>query len=155
MVGRKLLIAGGIIVGMGLMLYLPRLFNPIDITPSISRYDCLNRDVPCQAELDTVGPVFLQIEPASLPAMQSLSLTATLPIKNVDAVSVQFVGRDMDMGLQPVMLARDSESDIRWRGEGVISLCTVNSAMVWLARLNIVVSGKAHVMEFVLGPATH
>ncbi len=155
MVGKKLLVAGCIVVGIGLVLYLPRLFNPIDTIPPIGRYDCLNRDVRCQAEMDAIGRVSLQVEPASLPSMQPLSLTVMLPTESVDAVSVQFVGRDMDMGLQPVVLLRDSDSGTHWRGEGVISLCTVNSEMVWLARLNVAVSGKAHMIEFVLGPTAH
>ena len=158
MPGKKLLTASCIVIGIGLILYLPSLIHQGETERSVGRYDCLIRDTACNATLDGVGQVSLQISPSTLPVMQPLALAVQLPekeVKEVDAVSVQFVGRDMDMGLQPVRLSRESGTDTLWRGNGVISLCTVNADMAWLARVTFVVSGKPYRVEFLLGQAGH
>jgi len=152
---KKLLTIGLILASVWMILFFSRMMHQREVDPSIGRSECLIRDTACYAEVDSVGQISLQIEPANLPVMQSLMLTVKVPVKTVDAVSLQFVGQDMDMGLQPVTLTRNPEVSGLWQGEGAISLCTVNPDMSWLARVKVMVSGKPHIVEFLLGPATH
>ncbi|GAA4651290.1 hypothetical protein GCM10023116_35740 [Kistimonas scapharcae] len=153
--GKRLLLAGLILIAIALLLNLPGILRQINGEPAVRQYDCLDREQECLAASTSIGQVSLSIEPASLPAMQPLSLTVNASDRRVDSVNLQFIGRDMNMGLQPVPLIRNADHPDLWQGEGVISLCTVDADMVWLARVTVMASGKPYVVEFVLGAATH
>lgn len=150
-----LLIAGILLAVITGVLYLPKVIHFGDEVSAVSRHDCMERDSACRSLIKNVGEVSLLIEPASLPAMKLLNLTVTVPAKEIASVMVQFVGRDMDMGLQPVALAPDPSTPHVWRGEGTISLCTMNPDMVWMARLIVVASNQTVISEFVLGATMH
>ncbi|WP_211830583.1 hypothetical protein [Kistimonas asteriae] len=153
--GKRLLLAGLILIAIALLLNLPGILRQIHGEQVISQYDCLDRERECLGASTSVGQIALSIEPVSLPAMQPLSLTVNVSDRRVESVKLQFIGRDMNMGLQPVTLIRNADNKDLWQGEGVISLCTVDADMVWLARVTVMASGKPYVVEFVLGPATH
>ncbi|MCK5894490.1 MAG: hypothetical protein KAG53_08830 [Endozoicomonadaceae bacterium] len=150
-----LLIVGILLTVVAGVLYIPKVIYSGDEASAVSRHDCMERDSACRSLIKNVGEVSLLIEPASLPAMKPLTLTVNVPAKEVTSVMVQFVGRDMAMGLQPVALAPDPFTPQVWRGEGVISLCTIDPDMVWMARLIAVVSNQTVISEFVLGVAMH
>ena len=153
--GKRLLLAGLILIAIALLLNLPGILRQINGEQAVGQYDCLDRERECLAASTSFGLIALSIEPVSLPAMQPLSLTVNVPDRRVEFVKLQFVGRDMNMGLQPVTLIQNADNPDLWQGEGVISLCTVDADMVWLARVTVMASGKPYVVEFVLGPAAH
>ena len=107
---KKLLTTGLILASVWMILFFPRMMHKTEAEPSISRHDCLTRDAVCDGTIETLGQVSLQIEPADLPVMKPLMLTIKVPVNAVEAVSLQFVGQDMDMGLQPVTLTRNPEA---------------------------------------------
>lgn len=152
---KTLLIGGMLLAVIGGALYIPKIIHLRDEVSVVSHYDCTERDSLCSGMIENFGEVSLLIEPASLPVMEPLKLVVNVPVKEVTSVTLQFVGLKMEMGLQPVVLVQDPLAPQSWRGEGMVSLCTVDADMEWLARLTAVTSNKTYVSEFLVGSAKH
>jgi hypothetical protein len=96
---------------------------------------CDIRQGPCRAPLGDGRSLALDLgADGEVRALESLPLTVALEGVEAESVVVDFVGRDMDMGLHRYPLAR--QADGVFRGEGQIPICT-EAAMPWRARVII------------------
>ncbi|TFH85298.1 hypothetical protein EQG41_17800 [Billgrantia azerbaijanica] len=94
---------------------------------------CDLQAAPCSATLGNYGQLtFALAAPDGIRALAPLPLTVTLSGVDASAVRVDFVGRDMDMGLHRFPLER--QPDGRFHGQGQVSLCT-EDIMSWQARV--------------------
>ncbi|MCB1774030.1 MAG: hypothetical protein KDI88_10465 [Gammaproteobacteria bacterium] len=80
------------------------------------------------------GAVTLEIDPAAIPLMQTLTLTVRAEGLNVDAVSVDIRGLNMDMGLNRTRLRHLGGG--RWQGETILPVCS-QRRMEWEARVQV------------------
>ena len=88
---------------------------------------------PCTATLGSQGQLqFAMASPDGIRALAPLPLTVTLTGMEARAVRVDFVGRDMDMGLHRFPLERQAEG--RFHGQGQVPVCT-EARMAWQARV--------------------
>ncbi|MFY0992747.1 hypothetical protein [Halomonas sp. C05BenzN] len=88
---------------------------------------------PCTATLDQGASLTLEARvPGRIQALEVLPLEVVLGGLEAESARVEFVGRDMDMGLHRFPLARDGEGI--FRGEGQVSICT-ESIMPWRAKV--------------------
>ncbi|WP_416138757.1 hypothetical protein ACM26W_20270 [Halomonas sp. HK25] len=93
----------------------------------------------CQAALGEDGSLMLDLgADGEIRALEILPMTVALEGVEADSVVVDFIGRDMDMGLHRYPLAR--QADGTFRGEGQVPICT-ETLMPWRARV-IVTSGE-------------
>ena len=99
--------------------------------------------------------VLFNVLPASLPALEALELDVVLEGINAEQVSVEFMGRDMPMGLMPVILKREGYGWLsqHYTGVGSISFCASDRQMVWVARLSIKTAVGLQTVAFELQPA--
>lgn len=89
----------------------------------------------CQAMLGGARRLSLAADaPNGIRALELLPLTVTLEGVEATAVHVDFVGRDMDMGLHRFPL--EAQDDGRYEGLAQVPICT-EATMPWLA--NVVV----------------
>lgn len=84
----------------------------------------------CVAKLDGSVLTFDIGGEGSIRALEILPLAVSLSGMEARSVAVEFVGRDMDMGLHRFALS--SGEDGVFRGEGQLSLCT-DAVMPWQA----------------------
>jgi len=88
---------------------------------------------PCRASLGEGGSLVLDLgAEGEVRALEVLPMTVALEGVEADSVAVDFIGRDMDMGLHRYPLAR--QADGAFRGEGQIPICT-EAVMPWRARV--------------------
>ncbi|AXY43209.1 hypothetical protein [Halomonas sp. JS92-SW72] len=88
---------------------------------------------PCQALLGEGASLTLDLgAEGEIRALELLPMSVALEGVEADSVVVDFVGRDMDMGLHRYPLAR--QADGAFRGEGQIPICT-EAVMPWRARV--------------------
>lgn len=87
----------------------------------------------CTATLDHGARLTLAADVAGrIQALEVLPLTVNLEGLEAESVRVEFVGRDMDMGLYRFPLAPGADG--AFRGEGQVAICT-DSVMPWRARV--------------------
>ena len=87
----------------------------------------------CDASLGGAGRLRLDLgAEGEIRALERLPMTVTVEGVEAESVVVDFVGRDMDMGLHRYPLARDADGV--FRGEGQIPICT-EAVMPWRARV--------------------
>ncbi|SDO42679.1 hypothetical protein SAMN04487957_106102 [Halomonas shengliensis] len=87
---------------------------------------------PCEAALGD-GRLALDLGVrGEIRALERLPLVVRLEGVAAEGVTVDFVGRNMDMGLHRYPLRRDADG--RYRGEGQIPICT-EAVMPWRARV--------------------
>ncbi|MCE8017415.1 hypothetical protein HOP62_15160 [Halomonas sp. MCCC 1A17488] len=87
----------------------------------------------CSAGLGEGRTLTLSIDaPAGIRALERLPLTVRVDGVEVEAASVDFVGRDMDMGLHRFPLSKQDKG--RFEGVGQVPICT-QSAMPWQAQV--------------------
>ncbi|MCA1770608.1 MAG: hypothetical protein LC652_11930 [Halomonas sp.] len=104
--------------------------------------DCELNEGACRAALGEDASLTLDLGvDGEIRALEILSMTVALEGVEAESVVVDFVGRDMDMGLHRYPL--DRQSDGIFRGEGQIPICT-ETVMPWRARV-IVTSGERRV----------
>ena len=105
----------------------------------------------CRLKLSE-GVVSLRIAPGDLPALQPLDIKVELEGFSAQQVSMEFIGKDMPMGLWPFPLEREGGlfAAEHFTGEGSISLCTTDKNMVWLARLIISSESTVNTVVFEL-----
>ncbi|MFW6346867.1 MAG: hypothetical protein ACOC0M_11145, partial [Halomonas sp.] len=88
---------------------------------------------PCAADLGEGRRLTLDLGVrGEIRALQGLPLEVGLEGVEAEGVRVEFVGRDMDMGLHRYPLRR--ADDATYRGEGQIPICT-EAVMPWRARV--------------------
>ena len=98
----------------------------------------------------------LNVQPATMPTGQPLNIAADLSGFAVEKVTMEFIGRDMPMGLMPFNLKKQSgqvSGSGRYTGTGTITFCTSDSKMVWIARLKIETRDAIHTVLFELDTA--
>ncbi len=102
--------------------------------------------VGCSYQLEP-GQVNLRILPNDLPVMESLDVQAELTGFQAEKISMEFIGKAMDMSMMPFSLYKQQGGNM-YRGTGYISFCTVNDRMIWLARLSIETESNNHIIVF-------
>ncbi|MFW6344812.1 MAG: hypothetical protein ACOC0M_00550 [Halomonas sp.] len=96
---------------------------------------CDLRSGPCAATLSGSSSLRLDLGvDGEIRALELLPMTVTLEGIEAESVVVDFVGRDMDMGLHRYPLQR--VEDGIFRGEGQIPICT-EAVMPWRAQVVI------------------
>ncbi|RRJ83680.1 hypothetical protein [Aestuariirhabdus litorea] len=89
---------------------------------------------PCLTTLEGLGEVAFSLSPTTLPHSTPLKINLRVP-PEVQSASVQFIGKEMYMGLQPVLLeAIDSR---HYQTTTRISYCTIDTSMNWLAEIRL------------------
>jgi hypothetical protein len=86
----------------------------------------------CTARLEDSVLAFEMGGEGPIRALEILPLTVSLSGLEARSVEVEFVGRDMDMGLHRFALSPGEDGV--FRGEGQLSLCT-DAVMPWQARV--------------------
>ncbi|MBE0488719.1 MAG: hypothetical protein IBX53_06535 [Halomonas sp.] len=93
----------------------------------------------CRAALGEEGSLTLDLGAGGeIRALEILPMTVALKGIEAESVAVEFIGRDMDMGLHRYPLAR--QADGTFHGEGQVPICT-DAEMPWRARV-IVTGGE-------------
>lgn len=93
----------------------------------------------CRVQLDD-GVATLSIHPTSLPVGQPLQVDVNLSGMAARKVTMEFIGRDMPMGLMPFTLSPQGNNGAtggHYSGTGRVDFCTTDPDMAWLARLKI------------------
>lgn len=97
---------------------------------------------PCAASLGGTGSLRLDLgAEGEIRALEILPMTVTLSEVEAESVRVDFVGRDMDMGLHRYPLRRQGNGV--FRGEGQVPICT-EAVMPWRARV-VVDTGRGRI----------
>lgn len=100
---------------------------------------CDLRTGPCSASLGDGRRLTFEIATQGPPrALEVLPLRVTLEGFEAEAARVDFVGRDMDMGLHRYPLA--ANGDGVFSGDGQVPICT-ESVMPWRARVVVTTPG--------------
>ncbi|OED50821.1 hypothetical protein ACH42_00635 [Endozoicomonas sp. (ex Bugula neritina AB1)] len=96
--------------------------------------------------------VDLRIEPVSMPVLSPLNVVVTLRGLEARQVTLEFSGRDMPMNIDPVLLSRNDYGveHERYTGTAMISFCSSDEHMVWLARVNIKTKTEVQTVVFEL-----
>ncbi|WP_172807552.1 hypothetical protein [Endozoicomonas ascidiicola] len=108
--------------------------------------------VGCSAILDG-NEVTLHISPPGLPAAQPLDISVSISGLAAENVTMEFIGRDMHMGLMPFVLQELPPTDIgtkTFMGVSSVSFCTVDNTMIWTAELKIETANAIHSVLFEL-----
>ena len=98
------------------------------------------------------GSIKLVIKPYTMPVLQPLQVDVLVHGAEPEAVSLEFVGRDMPMGLMPYSLSLQNRSTGRrhYQGVAMITFCPVDRNMVWLAKVAIEFDQLIRIMVFEL-----
>lgn len=109
----------------------PLLFPEVAVTAPLNPTCDLQRG-PCRAVFAEGGEVRLDIAPRPIPILHPLRLRVETRDIAVDAVEVDFVGTDMDMGFNRVAL-RPGDGNT-FIGDGMLPICA-QTRMEWEARV--------------------
>ena len=135
---------GMLLVAMVLLaiLVVPRqlqqlLHSPVDKTREYHQLNCRVSEG-CQLR-QSVSGVTLVIKPYTMPLLQPLQVDVVVTGIEPESVSLEFVGRDMPMGLAPHSLSLHRSANDEWHYQGVamVTFCPVDRNMVWLVELII------------------
>ncbi|MET4693805.1 hypothetical protein [Endozoicomonas lisbonensis] len=103
------------------------------------------------------GSIKLVIKPYTMPVLQPLQVDVLVHGAKPEAVSLEFVGRDMPMGLMPYSLSPQQNSAGRWGNDqwryqdtAMITFCPVDRNMVWLAKVVVEFDQLIRIMVFEL-----
>ena len=105
----------------------------------------------CQVELSDRSVVTFDVEPEVIRPLLPLAIAVETSSADVRMASVRFTGKQMDMGLQPVELVQNAAGD--FTGEGMITFCTMNPGMVWVAEVMLQSPEGIRRIAFELGSA--
>lgn len=85
------------------------------------------------------GSISLIISPYYMPVMQPLQIDVVVRGEQPQAVSLEFIGRDMPMGLMPydLPMVPSNKGEFLYQGTAMITFCPVDRHMIWLAQLVI------------------
>ncbi len=151
----QFLLSIALLLGLLLVFYVSRSLNKSDTPVDKAAFQTVsycNTFKGCQTRVGD-GSITLSILPASMPTGQPLDIKAEVSGLAAEKVSMEFVGRDMPMGLMPFNLEKQSGhfsgTDL-YTGTGSITFCTTDSKMVWVARLKIETREAVHTIFFEL-----
>ncbi|UYM15256.1 hypothetical protein [Endozoicomonas euniceicola] len=103
------------------------------------------------------GSVNLVIKPYTMPVLQPLQVNVLVDGAKPVSVNLEFVGRDMPMGLMPYHLSLqqgsvDQHPVDQWHFEGsaMITLCPADRNMIWLAKVVVEFDQLTKIMVFEL-----
>ncbi len=96
--------------------------------------DCDLHQSSCSGALPHDGNVALSITPRPIPAVKPLHFVVDLPPSGARAVTLDFSGVDMNMGVNRYQLVRTAAG--RYEGEGMLPVC-VRSRMLWEVKVLI------------------
>ncbi len=122
----------------------PLLYPEILYTAALDS-SCDLRNGPCRSALPDGGSVSFAIAPREIPVVQPLKLEVTASGIDVDAVEVDFIGVDMNMGFNRPKLNKDDEG--RFSGDGILPVC-VRNAMEWEARVLLKTDAGLYAVPF-------
>ncbi len=105
----------------------------------------------CQVQLDDASVVTFAVDPQIIRPLQPLAIAVSASAADIQVASVRFTGKQMDMGLQPVVLERSGAGD--FTGEGMITFCTMNPKMIWIAEVMLQSPEGIRRVNFELGSA--
>ncbi len=154
----QLLLSTLLLLALVLVFYLSRYLSTDDTTANKLEFQTIsycNTAKGCQSRVGE-GTVMLNVQPATMPTGQPLNIAADLSGFAVEKVTMEFIGRDMPMGLMPFNLKKQSgqvSGSGRYTGTGTITFCTSDSKMVWIARLKIETRDAIHTVLFELDTA--
>jgi len=104
-----------------------------DVDWYLATLPCELHQVGCSAHLGEGRSISLQVDsPGGIRALETLPLAVEVAGVSANAVSVDFVGRDMDMGLHRYPLRQQDNG--RFEGVGQVPICT-ESVMHWQAEV--------------------
>ncbi|MGO0306304.1 hypothetical protein ACTL6P_06760 [Endozoicomonas acroporae] len=153
----RLLLPIALLLGLLLVFYGSRLLNKSENSVDKQRFQTVaycNTYKGCQSRVGN-GSIMLNILPASMPTGQPLAIRAEVSGLAAEKVSMEFVGRDMPMGLMPFNLQKQSghfaDTDL-YTGTGNITFCTTDRNMVWIARLKMETREAVYNVLFELDP---
>ena len=128
---------------LGLFLLI-NIFEKKDIFKNTNTFNALcHLPSSCKVDMGEAGELVLSFEPRRLIPMQPLNIRLALPL-SLAAESVEFLfeGKAMSMHLPIVPLAfseKNESSNVQyWSGTSMITHCTMNPDMIWVADLTIV-----------------
>jgi hypothetical protein len=105
---------------------------------------CDLRAGPCETNLTQGAKVRFAIQPETIPVTEPLQLLVDIDGLEVDRVTVELNGVDMNMPQNKIVLEQTGRG--RFRGKGSLSFCTRN-AMEWEALVELAAGEK----QFIVG----
>ncbi len=121
-----LILAGALLAGA--LYSLRPLLHPAVIASAPVNTTCDLHQGPCSSVLPGGGRISLSVEPREIRPMTPLALEVHLAGVEAHAVSVDFVGVNMDMGVNRASLQPAEPG--RFTGQAMLPVC-VRSRMVW------------------------
>jgi len=103
-------------------------------TEAIAEGICDLRAAPCISVFPNGNKVSFSIKPNTIPILQPLTLSVETKGFEVSSVRVDFIGLNMDMGINRSVLK--AKNTTHYEGEFIIPIC-VNSRMEWEARVRL------------------
>ena len=129
-----------------LLLYLPTMLAPN--TPITDYIRCEPLKNNCISQQSPIGYLKVNITPADLPYDQPINVIVSNDNPDIQQMTLQLKGRDMEMGLLPVTLTPSQNGE--YLGPTGLSYCTLGDKMVWLAELQVVTLQKNYRLIFEL-----
>lgn len=118
--------------GAGIWLNRQQSTEPEDIVSLLPDLSCNLRASPCRMTLPDGGWVEFAITPQNLPPMEPLQLDVVVDGTGLEALWVDFVGPEMDMGFNRAKLEERKTGE--FSGAGMVPVC-VRDRMLWEARV--------------------
>ncbi|MCX4028081.1 hypothetical protein H0A36_09485 [Endozoicomonas sp. SM1973] len=117
-----------------LLLYLPTMLA--SNSPAADYIRCSPLQNNCISKQSPLGYLKLHITPDDLPYDKPISVVVSSDNPSIQQLTLQFKGRDMEMGLLPLTLSTSQPGT--YSGTTGLSYCTLGDKMVWLAELTVV-----------------
>ncbi len=114
------------------------LLNPPVVASAPVNTECDLHRSPCSSVLPGGGRISLSVEPREIRPMTPLDLDVQVDGIAAHAVTIDFVGVNMDMGLNRSRLRATGPG--RYQGSGMLPVC-VRSRMVWDAKVRAETAG--------------
>lgn len=131
---------GVLVVLIAAFVFLPRYFK-LESETGLTRQSYQKKCLVSEGCRLTTGDsqIELNIRPSSLPKLEPLDVEVRLKGLSADRITMEFIGRDMSMGLAPFPLYKQPSffGSTVYSGVGNLTFCTVDKEMVWLAKLVI------------------
>jgi len=99
----------------------------------------------CSLAIPGSGRVSLEIFPRPVPVIEQLDLNVTTEGLDARAITVDFSGVDMNMGINRFYLK--AKQDGRYHGNGILPVC-VRNRMSWEAKVMVQIDGGTVVAPF-------
>lgn len=139
----------GLVVVVGYKLS-PILLPKADLTVQPAACD-LQRQA-CAVDLPGGGRMVLQLSPQPIPMVKPFQVEVTLTGVAASRVEVDFIGIDMNMGLNRPLLA--AQGDGRYLGEATLPVC-ITGLMDWQSTVLLETAGQRIAIPFRFSSAPH